>query len=145
LEDLESLLALHAELADSPATTTPVGDPAARAVLRTMLDDPARHLAVASVDDDVVGTADMLIAQNLTHLARPWGIIENVVVSTGHRRNGVGEALMGYLIGIARAAGCYKVQLLSAEHRGEAHSFYRALGFRSVAAGFKLYLDDSGG
>ncbi|HUH79866.1 MAG TPA: GNAT family N-acetyltransferase [Solirubrobacteraceae bacterium] len=109
------------------------------------LADPARHLVVATVDGVVIGTADMLIAQNLTHCARPWAIVENVIVSGRHRGTGVGQAVMEHLIGTARAAGCYKIQLLSGDHRAQAHVFYRAIGFESVAAGFKLYLDDARG
>jgi len=145
VSDLEDLLALYAELADSPSEATPANHPAAPGVLAAMLADPARRLVVATVDGVLVGTADMLIAQNLTHRARPWAIVENVVVSAGRRRTGVGETVMEHLIGIAREAGCYKIQLLSGDHRAEAHAFYRAIGFESVAAGFKLYLDGSRG
>ena len=44
-------------------------------------------------------------------------------------------------IGLARAAGCYKVQLHSGKRWVEAHRFYRTLGFEAVAEGFKNYLD----
>jgi hypothetical protein len=39
----------------------------------------------------------------------------------------------------ARESGCYKVQLMSDVRRGEAHSFYRSLGFEPSAHGFRLY------
>ena len=39
----------------------------------------------------------------------------------------------------ARAANCYKLQLISGKQRGPAHSFYRNLGLEAVAEGFKVY------
>jgi hypothetical protein len=45
---------------------------------------------------------------------------------------------MERLIGLARAAGCYKVQLPSGKRRVEAHEFYRSLDLDVVAEGFKI-------
>ena len=142
-EDLDALLALYQELVDDPGESIGVDDPRARAAMEAILTDRSRHLTVVTIDGRVAGTADLLIVQNLTHRARPWAIIENVVVAAAHRRAGVGRTLMSHLFEVAREAGCYKVQLLSGRHRAEAHSFYRSLGFEAVAEGFKLYLDTS--
>jgi ribosomal protein S18 acetylase RimI-like enzyme len=68
--------------------------------------------------------------------------VENVVVAGDLRGCGIGSALMGHVIDIARAAGCYKVQLLSGSQRTGAHAFYRSLGMEPVAEGFKLYLQE---
>ena len=140
--DLERLLALYRELSDAPEESDPPAGPEARAALAAALADPSRHLVVATVNGDVVGTADLLIVQNLTHGARPWGIVENVVVTHAQRGSGIGTAVLEHLLAIARGAGCYKVQLLSGKHRQRAHGFYRATGFEPVAEGFKLYLDE---
>jgi len=142
--DLEQLLALYRELSDPPEQPGPPAGAEAEAALAATLADPSRHLVVATVNGEVVGTADLLIVANLTHGARPWGIVENVVVTHTHRGTGVGSAVLEHLIAIARQAGCYKVQLLSAKHRRNAHAFYRAIGFEPVAEGFKLYLEDEG-
>jgi hypothetical protein len=40
----------------------------------------------------------------------------------------------------ARAAGCYKVQLLSRMDRAAAHALYEASGLRPVAAGYRVCL-----
>ena len=140
--DLERLLALYRELSDAPEESEPTTGSEARAALAAALADPSRHLVVATVNGDVVGTADLLIVQNLTHAARPWGIVENVVVTHAQRGSGIGSAVLEHLLAIARQEGCYKVQLLSGKHRQRAHRFYRAIGFEPVAEGFKLYLDD---
>ena len=137
-EDLDALLALYEELADRPSARG-AGSEQSLLVLRGMLSDPDRHLLVAELDGAVVGTVDLLIAANLTHAAKPWGIVENVVVAERARRRGVARALMGRLFEIASSAGCYKVQLLSGNRREDAHAMYRALGMDAMATGFKIY------
>jgi GNAT superfamily N-acetyltransferase len=118
--------------------------PNPRQVLAQISADPARTLLVAVLDGSVVGTVDVLIAPNLTHYARPWVLVENVVVASSARRHGAGRALMERALDIARDAGCYKVNLISGEQRTGAHDFYRTLGFQAIGQGFKVYLDPPG-
>jgi GNAT superfamily N-acetyltransferase len=100
---------------------------------------PDRWLLVAELDaGQIVGTVDLLIVENLTHGARPWAIVENVVVAESHHRRGIGSALMQDAIRRAKSANCYKLQLVSGTQRGPAHLFYRALGLEAVAEGFKI-------
>lgn len=80
-----------------------------------------------------------LIAQTLTHYARcmctctrggrPYALIEDVVVHTNHRGNGVGKAIMGATLARAWRAGCYKVMLMTGRRNKAAHAFYAACGF----------------
>ncbi len=144
--DLEQLLALYRELMDGDRPAAQPGDVASStSAMRAILADPARHLLVGTVAEDVLGTVDMLIAPNLTHHSEPWAIMENVVVAKRARRSGVGRALMSRAIEIASGAGCYKVMLMSGMDRGPAHDFYQAVGMEPVAQGFKIYLDGSQG
>jgi ribosomal protein S18 acetylase RimI-like enzyme len=140
--DLEGLLALYGELAES-SRAAPAGPGVSRPVLERILADPDRHLLVATIDEQVLATADLLIVANLTHHGEPWAIVENVVVAARAHRRGIGRALMSKLIEVAEEAGCYKVQLLSGRRREAAHALYRAIGMEAVAEGFKLYLDGS--
>jgi GNAT superfamily N-acetyltransferase len=98
-------------------------------------------LLVADDDGRVIGTADMIIVPNLTHDGRPWAMIENIIVQPERRRSGVARSLLDEVFARARAANCYKVQLMSNQKREEAHSFYGALGFAPSAQGFRLYLE----
>jgi GNAT superfamily N-acetyltransferase len=142
--DLDALLALYRELMKGDRAGAQPGQAAgSRPVLERMLADPDRHLLVATIDAEVLGTVDLLVAANLTHHHEPWAMIENVVVAARARRGGVGEALMEHAFGLARKAGCYKVQLMSGMDRGPAHSFYEGVGMGPVAQGFKIYLDGS--
>ncbi|WP_261559344.1 GNAT family N-acetyltransferase [Frankia tisae] len=139
-DDLPALLELYRQLARFPVGSLPTDPAVAGPVLARILTDPARWLLVAEAGDRVVGTADLVIIANLTHGSRPWAIVENMVVDARTRRCGVGEALMTHVLDTARAANCYKVQLLSRNDRSEAHAFYAAVGFTQSAAGFRIYL-----
>jgi N-acetylglutamate synthase-like GNAT family acetyltransferase len=98
------------------------------------------ELLVAEEDGAVVGTMVLLIVPNFSHGALPWAIVENLVVDASYRRRGIGRLLMDYALARAREAGCYKVQLLSNVKRREAHWFYKRLGFKTSAYGFRIYL-----
>jgi GNAT superfamily N-acetyltransferase len=139
--DLVGLLALYDDLAEGNAARAPAEEATSREVLEAILADPYRQLAVAVRDGQLVGTADLLVVPNLTHHGKPWAVIENVVVASRLRRTGVGRELVQHLIELARAAGCYKVQLLSGKQRVAAHNFYESVGFQPVAEGFKIYFD----
>ena len=95
-------------------------------------------LLVAEDDEGLVGTLHLVIAPNLTHDGGSWAIVENVVVEEARRGHGIGRALMDEAERRARAAGCYKVQLLSAEERG-VRIFYENLGYEARAVGFRKY------
>lgn len=101
---------------------------------------PGHELLVAEENGLVVGTMVLLIVPNLSHEARPWAIVENMVVDSNYRLKGIGRLLMDYAINRAREAGCYKLQLLSNVKRKGAHRFYKALGFQTSAYGFRMYL-----
>jgi GNAT superfamily N-acetyltransferase len=140
--DLSALLSLYEELAGAKITAVPGDRASSEPLLTEILADPRRTLMVAVRDDQLVGTADLLIVPNLTHRGEPWAIVENVIVAGAARRAGVGRALMGRLIELAREAGCYKLQLVSGKHRSEAHAFYRSMGLDAMAEGFKIYFDE---
>jgi GNAT superfamily N-acetyltransferase len=141
-DDLPQLRTLLRQLATATTDPSAYEFDAERAadVWREIESQPGRTLLVADDAGRVVGTLDLVVVPNLTHDARPWAIVENIVVDAGHRRCGIGHALLNDALVRARGAGCYKVQLLSRRERTEAHEFYGALGFEHSAAGFRLYL-----
>jgi predicted N-acetyltransferase YhbS len=100
---------------------------------------PRQELLVAQDNDLVVGTLFVQITPNLSHGARPWAVLENLVVDSRYRRKGTGRLLIEYAFTRCREAGCYKVQLLSHKNRLGAHQFYRSLGFEEAALGFRFY------
>ena len=77
----------------------------------------------------LVASCGVSIIPNLTRGARPFAVIENVVVHPDYRRKGLGKAAVSAAVDFAREKNCHKVVLLSNVKRKEAHIFYRELGF----------------
>lgn len=137
-EDLDALRALLEELHGTP---DPWDDARAAAVLEAILADRRRRLLLAEADGgEPAGTVDVIVVPNLTRGARPYAVIENVVVAARFRRRGIGRALLDAAAAHARAEGCYKLQLISAARRGEAHALYAAAGFSDAFQGYRRYL-----
>ena len=136
--DLTALTDLYADLhPDDPV----LARPAAARIWRDIAGQSGRTVLIALLDGRPVGTVDCLVVANLTRGGRPFMLVENVVVAPTARRRGVASRLFDALTGLARDAGCYKVQLLSRLDRADAHAFYESRGLRARAHGYRLYLD----
>ena len=135
-EDLKALLELYRQLGSTPEL--PSLPEAVKAINRISA-QPWIQLLVAVLGEAVVGTVTVVVIPNITHSARPWAQIENMVVHENHRRAGVGRALMARCEEIAREAGCYKVQLQSRNQHHDAHAFYESEGFSPSSIGFRRY------
>jgi GNAT superfamily N-acetyltransferase len=107
---------------------------------RAMLSHPARTILIAELDGEPAGTADLMVLPNITNGALPRANVENVAVAVWARRRGVGRALMAEVERRAIDAGCYKIMLMSALHRTDAHRFYEDIGYERVAEGFRRSL-----
>jgi ribosomal protein S18 acetylase RimI-like enzyme len=136
--DLASLLALYGQLnPDDP----PLAAETALQAWREVAAQPGRTVLVAELEGEVVGTADCAEMANLTRGARPWLLVENVVVDAGHRRRGIGASLLDAAVSLARSAGCYELQLVSRHDRTEAHALYESRGLSAAARGYRRYFD----
>ena len=135
-EDLDALLELYRQLSHVPE---PLNTPEASGAMRLMLGHPGMHLVVAELDGVVVGTVTVVLVPNLTHSARPWAQLENMVVHEDHRRERIGHRLIAHCEDITSKAGCYKVQLQSSHPRKAAHAFYEQEGFSPSSVGFRKY------
>jgi GNAT superfamily N-acetyltransferase len=138
--DLHAILGLYVQLAENRPESLPVLGLEAESLLVTIATQPGHTLLVAVAEDVIVGTADLVVVPNFTHHGMAWAIVENVVVDQARRRSGVGRALMEDVFRRCHQADCYKIQLLSREHRQSAHVFYESLGFQRSVEGFRLYL-----
>lgn len=108
--------------------------------LHRIVADPQRRLVIARVGEIPAGTVDLTIVPNLSRNAAPWAALENLVVLPDLRRRGIGRMLVEDAIAYATRNGCYKVQLVSAHWRTEAHALYRATGFDADVGGYRRYL-----
>jgi len=140
--DIPRILELYRQLAITPSQAEPRPNPSPEACRRVLLEinaSPGHELLVAEDGGKVIGTVVLLIVPNLSHNARPWALVENVIIDRDHRQRGTGRLLMEYAVARAKEAGCYKIGLSSDKRRKEAHRFYRSLGFKAEAHGFRLY------
>ena len=66
--------------------------------------------------------------------------VDDLVTDSALRSRGHGEALLHWLIALAREAGCNTFMLDSGTHRHEAHAFYFRQGLKITDFHFKLPL-----
>jgi GNAT superfamily N-acetyltransferase len=97
---------------------------------------------VALNDGEVVGTCSIYICPTLLRGARPFAVIEHIVINPKHRRNGIGRQLIEAAVKHADSAGCYKIMLMTGMNREENHRFYEACGFVGGKIGFQKRLLD---
>lgn len=101
-----------------------------RAGLRLLL---ASADAAAFVAEDEVGGAPfgMVTVQLLasTAVGAPSGLLEDLYVAEGRRRDGVASALVAAAEGWCRSRGARRLQLLADEGNAGALAFYEARGF----------------
>jgi GNAT superfamily N-acetyltransferase len=95
----------------------------------------ADRLVVAELEDQVVGLASVHVSLSVEY-DRPAAKLSALVVDESCRRNGVGEALVRTMEEEARARGCCLIFLTTSERRGDAHTFYRRLGFEETGRRF---------
>jgi GNAT superfamily N-acetyltransferase len=98
------------------------------------------HLLVAEIEGMVVGTLAIIIIPNLSHMGRPWAIVEDVIVDESHRGLGIGSLLMQRAIQLAKERDCFRVILASSKQRDESHKFYESLGLEAYGYSFKVHL-----
>lgn len=126
--DLDTISALYQHLGMSDPAAAP--DLAARA-FATIVSSPSLHIFLLEQDGIARASCYLNIIENLTRQARPYGVIENVVTHTDHRKKGLAKAVLQHALEAAWAAGCYKVMLLTGVP--ELVGFYEKCGFDGTA------------
>ena len=99
-----------------------------------------KNLAVAELDSEIVGMISMMLVPRLNHTKLEL-YIPDLVVSSKHRKSGIGKSLIDYCIGVAKKKNCFRIRLESGHARKESHKFYSRLGFDQYAKAFKLDLN----
>lgn len=126
--DLQDVLDLYRHL---HRTDPPVAHEVAEQRWDEILAVPGHFVFGVREGGQLIGSCVLQIVPNLTRGARPYGLVENVVVHADHRRRGIGTAMMGAVLRWAWDADCYKVMLLTGSQSAEA--FYDAVGFDGSA------------
>lgn len=136
-DDLQKLKALLFHLNEQ---TPWEDDQEAIQALEEIAKSSLRIILVAEEEECLIGTLGLTFTPGLTRGLKPFAFIDSVVVDPGHRGKGVGMALLEEASAQAEARGCYKLEVVSAAYREEAHRLYRKAGFEANVQGFRLYL-----
>jgi ribosomal protein S18 acetylase RimI-like enzyme len=124
--DLPQMKELYRDL--SPEDPEPDSERAAATWTQLLRSDTITIL-VAERDERILASCLLMIVPNLTRGVRPFAVIENVVTRSGHRRCGLGRAVIAEAVGRAERAGCYKVMLATGRKDEGVLRFYEAVGF----------------
>ena len=138
-DDLPAILALYTQPALDDGQRLTAGQ--AESIFRTMQAYPYYKVFVAEEDDQVVGTFALLIMENLGHLGKPSGLVEDVAVAPSRQRQGIGKAMLLFAMDRCRERGCYKMALSANLIRTGAHAFYEALGLTRHGYSFVVPLE----
>jgi ribosomal protein S18 acetylase RimI-like enzyme len=116
--------------------------PLSQAALQDVVSHPAVTVLVARTSGGIAGTLTLAMFPAPTGV-RAW--IEDVVVDTSARGQGVGEALTTTALRHARAAGARTVDLTSRPSREAAGRLYERIGFTVRETRLYRYaLDEAG-
>jgi GNAT superfamily N-acetyltransferase len=133
----ERLLTLYSHL--YPTDLQETSEEILEEAWKSILSDPKMFCFVADYKDELIGTCTLIIVPNLNRDARPYAFIENVVVDSKFRNNGIGKDLLNTAIHTAWEYKCYKVMILSSSHNVLAHRFFEKIGFSQKSKiGFEM-------
>jgi ribosomal protein S18 acetylase RimI-like enzyme len=101
--------------------------------------EPNIQLVVAQDGEGaVVGCLQLCILPGLSSQGASRGLIEDVRVASDCRSRGIGEEMVQWAVGQARAKGCKLVELLTHHSRVDAQRFYERLGFQRSHVGMTI-------
>lgn len=98
------------------------------------------RVCIASLGELPVGYVVAVLserAEDARCFARRFYAIEEIAVSSAHRRRGVARALIEHVLSEARSLGIDGVELSSWSFNATAHAAFEALGFRPVVVRFR--------
>jgi ribosomal protein S18 acetylase RimI-like enzyme len=111
--------------------------PPSRTELNDLIDSAAATLLIARTDDgNIAGVLVLTVYRVLTGVR---SIIEDMVVDESARRQGIGEALVGRALEVAKENGAAQVTLTSNPKREAANRFYLRIGFKRRETNAYIY------
>lgn len=103
--------------------------------------NPAYIFLGAKRNDTLAGSVMGIVCEELYGDCRPFMVVEDVIVDSGHRRNGIGARLMRELERHAISRNCAYILFVTENARADAIRFYTSLGYDPDAyRGFKKRL-----
>jgi N-acetylglutamate synthase-like GNAT family acetyltransferase len=108
--------------------------------LRRLAADPRAVAFVAEREGRIVGVATIHMFDGL-HADDSLAQLTLLVVGAGERGAGIGRRLVEAVEGVARAGGCHRIFVTTAEYRAGAHAFYQRLGYEYTGRRFARKLE----
>ena len=140
-DDVKAIVAMLADDALGRARER-LEDPLPACYLRAFdrLDADANIQLVVAEDEGgaVIGCLQLCILPGLSSQGASRGLIEDVRVASHCRSRGIGEQLVQWAVGEARAKNCKLVELLTHHTRVDAQRFYERLGFQRSHVGMTM-------
>ncbi|WP_407159001.1 GNAT family N-acetyltransferase [Bradyrhizobium sp. STM 3557] len=100
--------------------------------------DPNLQLVVAEEAGRVVGCLQLCLLPGLSSQGASRALVEDVRVASDRRGRGIGEQLLQWAIGEARARRAALMELLTHQSRVDAQRFYERLGFARSHVGMVI-------
>lgn len=138
--DIPAIVAMLADDMLGRDREAAIVEPAYFAAFAAIEADPNNRLLVAVRVGELVGCFQLTFIPGLGRGGAWRAQIESVRVAAAERGHGTGAAMIRWAIERARERGCALVQLATDKRRGDAHRFYRRLGFEASHEGMKLIL-----
>ena len=110
-------------------------------VFSEILNSSNLQILLIENNEEVVGTCYLNIIPNLTRSARPYAVIENVVINPELHGCGFGKIIVKAAIQQAFDNDCYKVMLMTGRDEG-VRQFYEKCGMNSSSKSALIIRND---
>jgi ribosomal protein S18 acetylase RimI-like enzyme len=128
IEDLDGLIKLLEQLWPGKSIDTN----AVKRIIKKGLSSDYQVYICATDSKKLIGYCSLTIKNNLWTFAN-LGNIDELVVDSEYRNQGIGKLLMNEIEQTAKKHECKRLELDSAFHRTNAHAFYEKLRFEKRA------------
>lgn len=103
------------------------------------IEDERNYYIIGVEDSNIIGFLSLVIDYQLHHVEKV-ATIEELIVSSKYRSNGIGKNLLENAIEYAKNNKCDVIELTSGFSRERAHKFYEKNGFKKGSYKFKMDL-----
>ena len=111
---------------DSLRITSSIDKNKAEEVFEKINSNPNHIIAIAELDEKIIGSATLLIEPKFIHDGGLVGHIEDVVVDKNFQGQKIGNEIIKFLLEFAKNQGCYKTILNCTD---DVKEFYEKVGF----------------
>jgi len=89
----------------------------------------------------LLGTCTLNVCANLSWSGRPYGLVENIIVTEEERNHGIGRYLLLMASRTAVSKDCYKLALVTQQRTESPSNFYKSAGFSDDKVGYHIRFD----